>query len=622
MDIIYRRMFASIGFPLCSLFFVIFILVIYLNKKKYNNLENILFLSLVGVSILCIIIEILNIILLSKVINNTSLISPVSKIFLGLTIIWYSLFSYYILILSTRNIEDLIKKKNIRKNILILVCIIAFLSLLVTYMFKIDYTDSIYEIYNFSGSATYPSRIIGLFAISILIYLFIFKNNFVRSYQRLPILFAIIIIISTSFLQYFIPNMNYNFQNFRFTLLLMALYFTIESQDNKLLDEHDEQRKEAEIANREQTEFLTSMSHEIRTPMNTIMGYSDIILREGATDETSVKSDVKDINKAAIHLLELINNILDMSRMESGREEVIEKEYDVSNLIIELNDSVKKRIDGKNVKYELFVDSNIPSKLIGDYSKISKIIINLISNVTFYSKDSIITIKLAGRKNEKNEFYLDFSVTSLDSEISEVDYNKYYLNNNSDNRINSVILDLTVAKMYANMLNTNITQVNKDRFDVGYSVSFYNQILNPSPIGDVNTIIEMNDKSKNVTFEGKKILIVDDNMINVKLLKRLLEEFKADIDSCNNGYECIDMVSAKDYDLIFLDHMMPGIDGVQTLAKLKDLKQNLPPVIALTANQYSGAREQYIEYGFTNYLAKPINRNNLNKLIVSELNNK
>lgn len=609
-----HRIFSSIGFPICSLFFVVFIVLMYVNKKKYKNIENTLFITLLSLSFCCIFTEIIYVYALSSESATLFTQTLACKIFLSFMVTWILTFLTYVLALLTKN-QDVEIKKAKRRRIFPVVLAVEIISIILVIILKLDINNSVSGLYTFGGDAVLVAYILGGFDVLISLYAFIFKKGLVEKGQRKIVMLALIFIAVTLTVQFLLPQFDYNIQNFQFTLLLLALFFTLENQDNKLLNEHEEQRKQAEEANREQTEFLTSMSHEIRTPMNTIIGFSDALIREGATNEEAVKRDVKNIHSAAVSLLDLINNILDLSRVESEKEQVVEKEFNTADVMVELDDSIKNKIENKEIGYTLNVDPNIPKVLFGDYVKVNKVVSNLIANVISYTKDGDISLNVSFNKVTDSEIDIIFDITSNGSEISKEEYERYYSSEENNNKINGTALELSIARMYSKMLEAELNMTSTDRFNLGYKFKIQLQITDPNPLGDINQFIKKEEIIENKTFDGKKVLVVDDNTINIKLIERFLSELKMEVESVTSGNDCITKVKEKDYDIIFLDHMMPVKDGVQTLNELKNFKQNLPPIIALTANSYSGVKDYYVNAGFKDYLAKPVNRGDLTSLL-------
>ena len=611
-----NNLFASVGFSTYSLFFALFILIMYFNKKRFKNIENSLFLTLLLLVIYIILLEFGYVYYLY---HDTNLKAALflCRMWLDGIIVWMSFFTYYILVLRTRSIKDINRKKSIRRKLAYIFLGVTLLSLIAANILPIKLYDYTNHIYSFSGDATNIGFMTAAITIGTIIYAFVFRKDLLNSNQRKPVMFAIIVIITITAIQLINDKYDLNYQNFEFVLLLMTLYFTIESQDNKLLAEHEKSKEEAEKANREQTEFLTSMSHEIRTPMSVIMGYSDAIIREKNLTKDIVNSDTENIHTAAVNLLELINNILDLSRMESGKEQVIEKEYDTQNLLVEINDLVLSKIDKENIRYSIVVDQNLPKKLQGDYTKASRVLSNTIINVLHYVKKGGLTFKVGLTKRD-NSFLLLATVESENSEIDEEEYNLYYSNESREvNKVNNVFLGMTVAKMYAEMLHGRVIMTNKDRYNISYYIEIEQNVVDPNPVGDISSLFIESDENTKINLEGKNVLVVDDNMLNLKLIKRLLVDYNINVEMAKSGLECIDKVKEANYDAIFLDHMLPGMDGIETLNELRNIKSGLPPIIALTANSYSGVKDTYINAGFTDYLAKPINKNELNRLLIN-----
>ena len=614
-------LFASMAFSICALFYEIFIIVMYINKKKYKNIENTLFLILLGLTFFLIIDEFIYVDLISK--NDVTDMTTrfFCRLYLNGIITWMCLFLYYMYALNIKHIEDRNLKNKKRRIFLVIDSVFYAIVLVSSNLLPIEiYNDGVDHFYSFAGPAVEIGYLLAFILLSFVVYVFFIKKNNINDNKKKPLSMALICIIGTVILQFFFPTLDYNIQNFQFVILLMALFFTLENQDNKLLQEHEISKSESEKANLEQTEFLTSMSHEIRTPMNTIMGFSDVLIREGAINSDVVKKDTANIHSAAVTLLELINNILDMSRVESGKENLVEKDFDIQSLIIELNDLVYSKINPEMVKFQIFYPEDLPSKLYGDYTKIDKMVSNLLINTISYTKTGSIQLIIKKTLIENNsKCYLDFVIMSEGSYINQSDFEKYYKEDStSSNRINNIVLGLSVAKLYAKMMGSNIVFNSNYGKDISYVTRIECPVVSTSPIGNISSLLRTGKVSTNIiNLEGKKILVVDDNLMNIKLLNRLLLEYKPTLESAMNGQDCINKVSTNDYDLIFLDHMMPGMDGIQTLHKLKELKNNIPPVVALTANSYAGIKEMYVSNGFNDYLAKPINRNDLNKLLES-----
>lgn len=611
-------MLGSIGFPICAVFFLVLILIMYISKKKYKNTENKVFISLLIFSFFCVLSEFVYIYYLSLESSSDFIQILTCKLYLILISTWVVIYTLYVFVLLTKKMDKSIKQKN-RKTIYYILGVCELIIIILTFFLDIERNVSLNGLYNFAGSASYVTYFTGFFALSLSFFAFIIKDDILVKKQKITFISTLTIIIITLMIQFIFPSMDYNIQTFQFAMLLLSLYITVESQDSKLLLEHEEQTKEADRINRIQTEFLSNMSHEIRTPMNTIIGFSDVLINENAANKDNVKVDIKYIHSAAISLLDLINNILDLSRMESGKEVIVEKEYDFISFICDFNKNIKNKMK-ENININLNVDNNMVTTLSGDYVKLNKIYINLVFSIIDYIKDQgEININITP-KSYNNEYTICLNITSNGSFVGKEEYEEYYLKDNENANINSTVLEYNIAKVYAKMLGGKLDVISKDGYNLGYNLEIVQSIVDPNPIGDISELLNEEEDNSNYNFNGKKILVVDDNMVNIKLIERFLTEMGVEVDKSTSGSDCIEKVSEKKYDLLFLDHLMPGMDGVEVLGKLRDKYSDLPPIIALTANSYTGIRDEYINYGFNDYLSKPVNRNDLGKVLYRYLN--
>lgn len=613
--------FSSVGFSFCALCFLVLIVIMYTSKEKYKNIENTLFIALLALNGFLILDEFVYVYCISIKDSIPLLTTIMCKSYLIGIVCWMATFLYYMVAQITRKIEVQEEKESIRKKMLYLhIGLVILLSVLVL-IFPIEYKDYTNHFYNFGGPAINIGYIMGAIVIVVALYWLFTTNKDMTKESKKPLLLAIFFNICIVAVQFFVPNADYNIQNFEFATILMALFFTLESQDNKLLSEREKSKEEAEKVNAIQTQFLTSMSHEIRTPMSTIMGFSESLLRESDVTEEMVKHDTKYIHLAAVNLLDLINNILDLSRIDSKKEQMVEQEFELKESLLEVSEAVNTKIENKDVKFEIKINEELPSKYVGDAPKVSKIVSNLIGYLINKSEIRDLVLNVSDFKLSNGEFAFLISLV-VTSPLVEEEYQKLEKEYEElkENEVNNLTLGLVVAKRYIELIGANLN-ISHDANFIRYDIYVPVQVIDPTPIGNIFEEIQNIENAK-LDLTGKKILVVDDNEINIKLIKRLLAEYNPDIDSCTNGMEAINKVQEVRYDLIFLDHMMPGLDGIQTLSKMKDLIASVPPTIALTANSYSGAREKYIEDGFYDYLAKPFNVNDLKNLLIGVFYNK
>ncbi|MBQ7358973.1 MAG: response regulator [Lachnospiraceae bacterium] len=402
------------------------------------------------------------------------------------------------------------------------------------------------------------------------------------------------------------------------------------------LQKNEEQRKqleelrvEAEKASEAKSDFLANMSHEIRTPMNAIVGLSRVALREDISDTT--KEHLEDILNSGNHLLNLINDILDFSKIEAGEMELSPASYQLSSLIYDVSTVIRFRMKDKPVEYVLDIDPTTPNLLHGDENRIKQVLINILGNAVKFTEKGRIILKLTW-ENVNNFAILRFEVTDTGQGIKPENLDQLFkrfrrLELNENRKIEGTGLGLTICKQLVEMMNGEIS------VDSVYGVGSKFTIVIPQRIVKETAVYGDGDRHKNVDVEPKKeagsavifpearVLVVDDSLMNLKVAKGLLAPYEMTIDLADGARECLRLVKENHYDLILLDHMMPEMDGVETLWCLKEDPNFKTPVIALTANAISGVKKTYLEWGFSDYISKPINLELMEKCLKKYLFN-
>ncbi len=363
------------------------------------------------------------------------------------------------------------------------------------------------------------------------------------------------------------------------------------------------------------------MSHEIRTPLNAIVGFSNGLIDNDKLDGEA-KEDVKNIIMASDSLLELVNGILDISKIEAGKLEIIDTNYSFKKIYDELILLTKARLGEKPLEFKHSYDSSIPEYLYGDGTRLKQVILNLLTNSVKYTKEGYIDFRV--RSVIKNDIIrLIVSVEDSGIGIKKENIDKLFsrferLGVEKNTTVEGTGLGLAITKKLVEMMGGNIAVQSIYGKGSIFTVSIDQKIVT----GEELEKLKKQENSKNeevtkiVTAENKNVLVVDDNNLNIKVASRLLSQYKCNISSATSGQECIDkIVSGEKFDLILLDDMMPKMSGTETLVKLKEISSFNTPVVVLTANAISGMKEEYLKKGFDDYLSKPIEKEELNRVI-------
>lgn len=396
------------------------------------------------------------------------------------------------------------------------------------------------------------------------------------------------------------------------------------------IHEKQEVEKELEIAQRSseaKSSFLSNMSHEIRTPINAVLGMNEMILRE--CEDEQILEYAANVKSAGNSLLGIVNDILDFSKIEAGKMDILPVQYHIGSTINDLVNLVAAKISDKGLELEINVDETLPVQLIGDEIRIKQCVTNILTNAVKYTEKGTVTLNIGYRKADNKNIMLRFQVVDTGIGIKEEDLDKLFspferIEEIRNRTIEGTGLGMSIVKKLLALMDTKLEVKSVYGEGSDFSFEIRQQVVSWEPIGDFKKrykeYLQSTEKyHESFTAPDAEILVVDDTVMNLTVIKGLLKRTRVIVDTAESGKEALEKVVKKRYDAIFIDHRMPEMDGLETLAAMKELKDNMSegvPCIALTANALSGARQEYIAAGFDDYLAKPVNGKDLEKMLM------
>ena len=400
-----------------------------------------------------------------------------------------------------------------------------------------------------------------------------------------------------------------------------------QSKANDNLKEAAESAIRAEQA---KTRFLSNMSHEIRTPINAVLGMNEMILRECEDDQ--LLSYAENIQNSGKTLLFLINDILDLSKIESGKMEIVPAKYEIADVIIDLWNVIYLRAQEKSLTVDFLLEETLPRTLFGDDVRIKQIVTNLLTNAVKYTPKGGIELHVSYERTGEDRINLVISVKDTGMGIRQEDIGKLFesfqrLDEEKNRNIEGTGLGMSITMSLLELMDGDMKVESEYGKGSTFTVTVPQKVLSSEPTGDFESLMgrqRSKEVQKRESFEAPdaKVLVVDDNEMNLVVFEALLKRTKMKIVKADSGKNCLELVKKESFHIIFMDHMMPEMDGIETLheiRKLTDFPNEKTPVIALTANALSGARDFYLKEGFVDFLTKPIDADLLEQMIVAYL---
>ena len=610
----------EIFFTITALVFLVILMMTYYSKEILNNTKSKFFRIMLIVQLIFCLSEILEVVLVKYVeIDVLSMIVWRIRFALGIFFFGVTYIYTYVLLenIKTLSVKEASLSSKMATAYTIFIIVMTLVTLFIPY-FGTDNKLNINTMSFFDGYIQYSTLVYAVVMMaSLAVSILKRKNQDISKFKRM---YTYMLVIGSSLIGLQCIFKNISFFPSLYTIVLYLIYFIVENPDLAIIEEINDAQGNIEKSSQTKTDFLSNMTYEIKTPMNLIMGLCDELSNMPTFNQTEAKEDIKQIVESGNNLLDIINNILDISKIETGQESLSEKDYSINDIITNIINITKSKIGSKPVKLIVNIDQGISSVLNGDSSKLYQALLNIAANAARYTDVGRVTITLTSTKSNGIETLL-FKISDTGAGIKDEDKPKIFskgsrLENATEAEVEGSGLGLAITKQYVEALEGKVWFESQYQVGSTFYVEVPQKIVDETPIG--NAIAQASSETKErLDCSAYKALIVDDNELNNKVAKRLLEKYKFQVETVTSGKDCVYKIKEDEhYDVIFMDHMMPEMDGIETLHVLKKLDgYTLPPIVALTANAIAGMKEMYLNEGFDEYLSKPVNMHELDRII-------
>ena len=595
-----------------SIIIILFILTTYIiSLKKLNKivLRQKIFLILIVLALLSISFDILEGVFYTT--QTTILYFGSWKLHwlttTALCVMLYYYFRNYLKIDNTEKWKDAYIDKKILtlKNLFLVFGIIAYL-IIIVFVNPVEFNEPFTFI---------PKEVIVFMLVAFLGYLMFYIELIIKAKKNnrgkdIPLMIIILTSLTIAMaLQIIIPT--FGMLGLGFYLTIMFLYFLIENIDLIIAEDLVKLQKNIERSSNAKLDFLYNMSHDIRSPMNAIVELSKTLRRIDEFNEENIRNDISSIKFSCNNLVDIVNNILDINKIASGNESLQLKTYNLNTLLADMPYVIETRIGSRPIKLEFDVDQNIASKIIGDTTKLYRVIMNILTNSVKYTEVGKIKLTIKG-KIEGDIQNLSIKISDTGYGIKKEDFDKMFtkfnrLDDATDNAIEGTGLGLVITKKYVDSMGGKIWFESEYGAGTTFFIELPQKIVDKTPLSQV---VETKDNKKIEVCDcaNCKVLIVDENLLNVKMTSKILEKYNIEVENVKNGQECIYKIkSGQEYDLILLDDALADFNGIDLVHIIKNIEGfKIPPVIAYTANVMNDIKEQYLKAGFDEYMPKPI----------------